>query len=264
MRRALLAALLVAAAVGSTVSGSLVSAAAAQDQQPYPWAKRAASAGKFAKARSGRVSWAVVDPGGHVRGQSIHARHRSASVIKAMLLVAYLNHGDVPRRPLRGNEKGFLRPMIVRSDNGAASHTFGIVGQSGLQRLGRRVRMKDLGTSPAWGSTQISPYDQTRFFHRLDSFVPRRHRAYARSLLSSIVADQRWGLPPAVPSAWRIYFKGGWLPPRVVNQVGLLERGNQRIAIAVFTSNDPSFVYGQKTIQGVAQRLLLRLNDFAL
>jgi hypothetical protein len=123
--------------------------------------------------------------------------------------------------------------------------------------------MKDLATSPSWGATQISPYDQTRFFYRLDSFVPRRHRAYARALLSGIVDDQRWGLPPAVPSGWRIYFKGGWLPPRVVNQVGLLERGAQRIAIAVFTQGNPTFGYGQGTIQGVASRLLLRLNEFA-
>src|SRR5215216_3610072 len=194
----------------------------------------------------------------------IHARHRSASVVKAMLLVAYLNQGDVPRRALRSRDKALLRPMITVSDNSAATRVFNVGGTGGLSRLARRVRRKDFATSPAWGSTQISPYDQTRFFYRLESFVPRRHRAYARSLLSSIVADQRWGLPPAVPSGWRIYFKGGWLPPRVVNQVGLLERGDKRIAIAVFTSGDPSFVYGQKTIQGVAQRLLLRLNDFAL
>ncbi len=48
----------------------------------------------------------------------------------------------------------------------------------------------------------------------------------------------------------------------MVNQVGLLERGNKHIAIAVFTDGDPSFGYGQKTIQGVAQRLLLRLDQY--
>jgi len=237
-------------------------AASAQEKRPYPWDKRAASATKFARARAGRVDWAVVTPDGRVRGAGIHARHRSASVVKAMLLVAYLNHGDVPRRSLRSREKAFLRPMIVRSDNGAASHTRNIVGDAGLRTLARRVRMKDFATSPSWGSTQISPYDQTRFFYRLDAFVPRRHRGYARALLSNIIGSQRWGLPPAVPNGWRVYFKGGWLPPRVVNQVGLLERGNRHIAIAVFTDGDPSFGYGQKSIQGVAQRLLLRLNDF--
>ena len=245
------------------VCGLCAEPAGAQEQHAYPWAKRAASAGTFAKSRTGRVSWAVVSPGGRVRGQNIHARHRSASVVKAMLLVAYLRRGDVARRSLRGSEKAFLQPMIVRSDNDAATRTFKHVGQAGLARLGRRVRMKDLVTSPAWGGTQISPYDQTRLFYRLDSYVPPRHRAYARELLSGIVADQRWGIPPALPQGWAIYFKGGWLPPRVVNQVGLIERGDQRIAIAVFTRGNPTFRYGQATIEGLSSRLLLRLNDFA-
>jgi beta-lactamase class A len=254
MRRAIAALLLL----------SLVSAApaGAQEKRPYPWDKRAATAEKFARNRVGWVDWAVVTPDGRVRGAGIHARHRSASVVKAMLLVAYLNHGDVPGRSLRSSEKAFLRPMIIRSDNDAATHTRNIVGNAGLLTLARRVGMKDFATSPSWGSTQISPYDQTRFFYRLDSFIPRRHRGYARALLSNIIGSQRWGLPPAVPSGWRIYFKGGWLPPRVVNQVGLLERGDRHIAIAVFTSGDPSFGYGQKSIRGVAARLLARLNDF--
>jgi len=247
---------------GSAAFVGLVAPAVAQEKRPYPWDERAESAAKFARARAGRVDWAVVSPDGRVRGSGIHARHRSASVVKAMLLVAYLNHGDVPRRGLRSGEKAFLRPMIVRSDNGAASRTYRIVGAGGLQRLARRVRMKDFATSPAWGSTQISPYDQTRLFYRLDSYVPKRHRGYARALLSNVVAPQCWGLPPAVPSGWRIYFKGGWLPPRVVNQVGLLERGSRHIAIAVFTNGDPSFGYGQKSIEGVARKLLLRLDDF--
>jgi hypothetical protein len=236
--------------------------ASAQEKRPYPWDKRAASADKFARARAGRVDWAVVSPDGRVRGSGIHARHRSASVVKAMLLVSYLNHGDVPKRRLRSNEKAFLRPMITRSDNGAATHTRNIVGNAGLMRLARRVRMKDFATSPSWGSTQISPYDQTRFFYRLDSYVPRRHRGYARTLLANVIGSQRWGIPPALPTGWRIYFKGGWLPPRVVNQVALLERGKRHVAIAVFTDGDPSFGYGQKTIQGVSQRLLLRLDQF--
>lgn len=253
----------VAVALAAALLLVFAAPAAAQDPPRYPWAERVVSASKFAKARAGRVSWAVVDPRGRVRGQNIHARHTSASVVKAMLLVAYLNHGDVPRRSLRRSENAFLRPMIVRSDNRDATRTRNIVGNAGLSRLARRVRMKDFATAPSWGDTQISPYDQTRFFHRLDAYVPRRHRAYARSLLTGIVERQRWGIPPALPEGWAIYFKGGWLEPRVVNQVGLLERGDQRIAIAVFSEGNPTFEYGQRTIQGVSSRVLSRLNEFA-
>jgi hypothetical protein len=252
--------------VAALVTGAALSAvaapASAQEKRPYPWDKRAASADKFARLRAGSVSWAVVSPDGRVRGSHIHTRHRSASVVKAMFLVAYLNHGDVPKRPLNSRDKALLRPMITRSDNGAATRVRNIVGNGGLTRLARRVRMKDFATSPSWGSTQISPYDQTRFFYRLDAWIPRRHRGYARELLANVIGSQRWGIPPALPKGWRIYFKGGWLPPRVVNQVALLERGKRHVAIAVFTAGDPSFGYGQKTIEGVARRLLLRLEEF--
>src|SRR3954453_14333997 len=141
--------------VGSLVPGFLVPAvAAAQDKRPYPWDKRAPPATQFARARAGRVDWAVVTPDGRVRGSGIHSRHRSASVVKAMLLVAYLNHGDVPRRPLSSRDKALLRPMITVSDNGAATRVPNVVGNGGLRTLARHVRMKDFATSPSWGSTQ--------------------------------------------------------------------------------------------------------------
>jgi len=227
----------------------------------YPWNKRVGSAAKFARSRRGRVSWAVVSPDGRVRGSHVHRRHSSASVVKAMLLVAYLRR--VPNRGLTRRERALLRPMIVSSSNRAATRVHRVVGNRGLRRLARRVRMRDFATAGAsWGGTQISPFDQTRFFFRIDSFVPRRHRAYARGLLSGIVGPQRWGVPPATPRGWRIFFKGGWVPPHRVNQVALLERGRTRIAIAVFNQGTPSQRYGERTIEGVARRLLLRVNEF--
>jgi hypothetical protein len=180
-----------------------------------------------------------------------------------MLLIAYLNRRDVRGRPLRAGDKALLRPMITRSDNRAASRVRDVVGNAGLAKLARRAHMKDFATAPSWGATRISAYDQARLFWRLDRFVPRRHRRYARSLLAGVIGPQRWGIPPALPAGWRIYFKGGWLPPRVVSQVGLIERGDKRIAIAVLTGGNPSFAYGQQTITGVARRLLTRLNDYS-
>ena len=227
----------------------------------YPWNTRVGAAGRFARRRAGKVSWAVVTPDGRVRGSHMHRRHSSASVVKAMLMVAYLRR--VPGRALSRRERALLRPMVTSSSNGAATRVYRAVGESGLRRLARRSRMRNFATGGAfWGGTQISPYDQARFFWRIDSFVPRRHRAYARSLLAGIVRSQRWGVPPASPRGWGIFFKGGWVPPRRVNQVALLQRGRSRIAIAVFNQGTPSFRYGQETIEGVARRLLLRVNGF--
>ena len=250
-----------AVAVLSLLALLLVTSAAEAAAPPaYPWDKRVASAAAYARQRTGRVAFAVVDPSGRVRGRHIHERHRSASEVKAMLLVTYLDR--IRGRALTRSDRALLGPMITRSDNGAATRVRDIVGNAGLARLARRVGMKDFATARSWGSTRISPYDQTRLFWHLDSYLPKRHRAYARSLLASVIPTQRWGLPPALPAGWRIYFKGGWLPPQLVNQVGLFERGDRRIAIAVLTDGDPSFVYGQQTITGVGRTVLARLGEF--
>ena len=65
-----------------------------------------------------------------------------------------------------------------------------------------------------------------------------------------------------MPDGWRIYFKGGWVPPHRVHQVALLQRGRTRVAIAVLTDGAPSFRYGKQTIKGVGARLLERVDDF--
>jgi beta-lactamase class A len=88
--------------------------------------------------------------------------------------------------------------------------------------------------------------------------VPARHRSYARYLLASIVASQRWGIPPEVPTGWKVFFKGGWSTGtgRVTHQVARLEKGGRRLSVAVMTEYNPSHEYGTRTIRGVATRLL--------
>ena len=62
-----------------------------------------------------------------------------ASVLKVMLMAAYLNRGSVRSRPLRRADLALLSPMIRRSDNGAAERVLAIVGGSGLQRVAHRA-----------------------------------------------------------------------------------------------------------------------------
>jgi hypothetical protein len=224
-----------------------------------------ASAGSHAERRAGRVAFAVVDPDGRVHGRNIHARYNSASVVKAMLMVAYLNEPGVRGRELRRGDRDLLRPMVTRSDNRAASRVRDIVGNDALLRLARRVRMRDFATAPSWGSTRISAHDQARFFWRAPAYVPARHRAYARTLLASVVPRQRWGLADVVPDGWTILFKAGWRREtggRLVNQVGLLENGRRRVAIAVLTDGNPTYGYGIATLRGVGKRLLLRIGEY--
>jgi hypothetical protein len=264
---ALRLAFLVAAAVvllalggGGLASARAPSAGPAQEEPAaYPWRRRVASAAEYARARRGRVAFAVVDETGRLRGYRSGARYYSASVVKAMLMVTYLNQPSVRRRALGSRDRALLRPMITRSDNATASRIGDMVGNGALRRLARRADMEDFTTARPWSNTRITAADQARFFFRIESFIVPRHRGYARALLRSIIPAQRWGIPPVKPPGFEIFFKGGWRPTRsgqLVHQVALLERGRRRIAVAVLTDGNPSHFHGIQTVRRVAGRLL--------
>ncbi len=183
----------------------------------------------------------------------------SASVIKAMLLVAYLRQPSVRKRELTSSERSVLEPMIRVSSNDAASTIFNRLGTAGVSAFARQAGMRSFEVSTHWGLSRLTARDQARFFRRIDLLVPKRHRAFARRLLASVTESQRWGIPPAAPKGWQLFFKGGWLPRSdgwVVNQVALLKKGERRISIAILTRGVPSEAYGHETLRGITKRLL--------
>jgi beta-lactamase class A len=223
------------------------------------WGEAFREAERYARARGGRIAFALVDDKGRVHRHRAARRYGSASVTKAMLLVAYLNRREIRRRPLDGSSRALLRPMITRSDNGAATRALSIVGYGGLNRVARRARMRHFVTGAGWSNTVIAAGDQARFFYRIDRLVPRRHRHYARHLLRNVIPAQRWGIPQGAPRGTRVYLKGGWRPQGagwLVHQVALVERGDRRVALAVLTDSDQTEAYGHETIRGVARRAL--------
>jgi hypothetical protein len=248
-----------AAAAGAVRSDPPPAANAAHADPQPDWRASFAAAEAWGRGRRGRVSIALVDDHGSVHRYHGSRHYHSASVVKAMLLVAYLNRHHVRSHRLGRRSRELLRPMIERSDNNAATRVFRIVGNRGLDRVARRAGMQHFATSYEWGSTHIAAADQARFFAQIDRLVPRRHRHYERHLLSHIIRAQRWGIPHAVRGRARTYFKGGWRPERggwVVHQVALVERGGRRVALAVLTDHDPGFTYGTQTVEGVARRAL--------
>ena len=228
----------------------------------YPSPKRIASAARYQGNRAGFTAFAVVDSEGRLSGRHIHRRFVSASVIKAMLLVAYLRKLDKAHRGLSSSDRAVLHPMIHVSDNHAATVAQSRVGNARIHALARKAGMTDFSLSGIWASAHFSAADQAKFFFKQDSLIPRRFRKYARSLLSHISGAQSWGIPRvARPDGWRVFFKGGWRGTgrgQLVHQVARLEHGHTRFAMAVMTDGDPSMGYGITTIQGVTARLLAR------
>lgn len=243
MRRLLVATLLVA----------LVAPASAGAAER--WRPDVDGAAEWAQGRAGAITFAVRTKE-RLRGRGLDVQRPAASVFKAMLLVTYLR--SARHRPLRAGDRALLSPMVRWSDNATASQVRNLVGNAAVVRFARRIGMTRFAIASIWGLSRITARDQTRFFLRLDRFVPARHRAYALRLLRTIVPSQRWGLARAIPDGWRLYFKGGWGSGSgaVDHQVGLLRRGRHRVAIAVLTVGNPSHAYGTATLEGMGRRLL--------
>ena len=226
----------------------------------YPARPRIAAGAHYLARRAGVTSFAVVGSEGRIYGAHLHRRFISASVVKAMLLVAYLRMLDARHHRLDAHDRSLLHPMIHVSDNGAATRVWSIVGDHRLRRLAHAAGMTDFSIRGIWANAMISAADQARFFFEMNGLLPRRSRGYANALLSHIVGYESWGIPAVARlRGWKVYFKGGWRPTgrgQLVHQVARLERGTKRVAIAVMTDGDPSMGYGIRTIEGVTRRLL--------
>ncbi len=227
----------------------------------YPGPTSVARAAAYLGGRAGRTAFAVVDSEGRVSGVRIHETFNTASVVKAMLLVGYLRRLDAQgRRRVDPFSASFLYPMIHVSDNNAATQCWSIVGDAGLYAVAREAGMTDFSVAGSWGTAQLSPADQARFFFEMDSLVPREFVGYARFLLSTIVGWQTWAIPVvARPLGYNVFFKDGSEPTglgQLVHQVARLEGHGRTWALAVMTDGDPTMAYGIATIQGVAAALL--------
>jgi hypothetical protein len=221
------------------------------------WRPDMTAAVGYAHSRVGDIAFAVRTDHRFYGYRANHVEW-SASVVKAMLMVAYLDQPSVANRALNGSDASLLVPMITHSDNNAATSVRGIVGNGGLQGLANRVGMAHFATAQIWGETKITAADQTKFFYNIESYIAPRHRAYAMHLLASITPSQRWGIGEVAPKGWQLYFKGGWGygTGLLDHQVVLLVRGCARVSLAVLSMYDGSHAYGKETLRGMFSRLL--------
>lgn len=226
---------------------------------PFPGSRAVRAAARFLAHRAGRDAFAVINDQGRLAGLADHRRFHSASTVKALLLVAYLERLADRHDALGSRGRQLLYPMIHSSSNEAASSVLEIVGEAAVNRVARQAHMTDYVPGGAtWGFTEISAADLARFFERQEQLTPRRFRGYARWLLSTIEPSESWGIPAAARPRFDVFFKGGWLPEveGLVNQGARLQRRRTIVALAVLTKHDPSMAYGEATIEGVARRLL--------
>ncbi len=245
--------------VALVLSGCVLLAAAPAAGAAVPWRPHLDAAEAYAGTRAGVVRISV-------RAQQRSWGWRatlsapSASVLKAMLLVAYLDDPRVRDRALTAADHALIGPMIRWSDNDAANRVLGFVGPEAVRDVAHRAHMRRFVLDPViWGNSRIDADDQTRFFRWIDRRVVARHRAAAMHLLATVVPPQRWGIGEVrLPHGWRRYFKGGWGSGSgaVEHQVVLLRHRARRVAAAVLITGSPSHPYAAETLRGVFTRLL--------
>jgi hypothetical protein len=198
-------------------------------------------------------------------GARAHAVAPCASLLKVMLLAAYLREPEVREQGLDAAQRALLDSMIRVSDNAAATRLRDRLPRGALGRLARDAGLRRFAEHPAWGQSSCTPADQTRLWLRLPELLPARHRAYALDLAERIVPVQRWGIAQVAPDGWRLAFKGGWgaATGAVSHQSALLRRGDERVAVSVMTVGSPSHAASLVTLRGVFARLLRGLADAA-
>ena len=237
----------------------LVIVPAAANAESSCWKQRVKRADAVARSRAGDVTFAVIDTRGHIHGKRYTTPVRGVSTIKSLLLMTFLRQPSVRRRSLTSAEKSLLDRMIRYSDNGAASTMIGRLGEGQIEAEARRIGLRSFQLIHGfWGLSPTSARDQAVLFRRLDQFLPKRHRTYARRLFSSIVSYQRWGVPRGAPRGFRVLFKGGWGygTGKATHQGARLERGGMTLGLGITTFGNSGTSYGATTIEMVTKALL--------
>jgi hypothetical protein len=233
----------------------------------YPSLAAIHRAEAYVNSTGGHTALAVVTTEGREYGIRMHDRFITGSLVKAMLLVAYLERLDaLGQHSVNPTSNSILYPMINVSDNDAATRCWSIVGNAGLYSVAHAAGMTDFSvdTSASWGSqwgaALLSAADQARFFFEMDSLIPKEFVGYARNLLSTIAGYESWGIPAvARPLGYQVFFKAGWRPSPdifLVHQAARLEGHGRTFSLAIMTDGDNGMGDGISKLQGTTSALL--------
>ncbi|GII62752.1 lipoprotein [Sphaerisporangium krabiense] len=146
-----------------------------------------------------------------------HVRFRSASVVKILIALDYLESRTTP---VPRADADLLRRMLRASDDDAATAFWRRGGQGAIiGRMTRRLGLADTGPPPAnrpgfWGYTALSAADVvTTYRYLLERAKPKVRDVILGHLRNASRCaaddfDQYFGIPGAVPRPWAV--KQGW------------------------------------------------------
>ncbi|WP_246075206.1 hypothetical protein [Nonomuraea terrae] len=164
------------------------------------------------------AAWVVYDrhAGKIVATRNAHRKYRSASVVKILIAIDYLER----RKSVPPADAKLLQIMLRSSDDDAASAFWDRLGKGQIiVRTARKLGLADTTPPPAakpgfWGYTSLSAYDIVRTYrYLLDRAEPRVRDTILGHLRKAAPCgtdgfDQTFGIPDAVPRPWAV--KQGW------------------------------------------------------
>lgn len=207
---------------------------------------------------SNRAGFAVVDANGQVlAAHNENMQVAGASITKAMLLVAFLEHNSPS-----GAAAGHLTAMIEQSSNSDANWVFSQVGAGAVRRVAGQAGMTafQLDTSdPAYvlGQSAVTALDQARLFSKIDQLMPAGQRQFGIGLLAHLSSADQWGILSAGVGVTAS--KAGWKPEAngwVVNQAGQAQANGGTVGIAVVSQGNADQIAGEKVMETVARDVL--------
>jgi hypothetical protein len=186
----------------------------------------------------------------------------AASVVKVELLAALLLDAQDAGRVLTATERTRVRKMIVASDNDAAVQVYAAVGgTAGLRRVLGRLGLDDTDPASAFGRTRTTANDQTRMVLALvapDSPLNTGARELMLQLMSSVNADQTWGVSAASFAGEQTALKNGWLARSgeggrwIVNSTGRVSGEKTDVALSVLSHGHDSQADGIAAVEQIA------------
>jgi beta-lactamase class A len=178
------------------------------------------------------------------------------------LLAALLLQTQDENRKLTGAERKRVGKMIMASDNAAAVKVYSKVGgAAGLRQKLRRLGLGDTDPDPKFGLTTTTAKDQTRMVSALTAAggpLNSDSKALILQLMSSVNADQTWGVSAASFEGEQTAQKNGWMARSsegnrwIVNSTGRVSSEKTDVALSVLSHGHKSRQEGIATVEQIA------------
>ncbi|MEV4348628.1 transglycosylase domain-containing protein [Actinoplanes sp. NPDC049596] len=189
-------------------------------------------------------------------------KFEAASVIKVELLAALLLKAQDAGRPLTTAERDLARRMIVASENDPAAQIYGLIGSvAGLRTALDRLGLTGTDPEKSVGLSRTTAKDQTRLVLALTaatSPLNQDSRALILQLMSSVNADQTWGVSAASLKGEQTALKNGWLARSteggkwIINSTGRISGEKTDVALSVLSHGHSSQKEGIRSVEHIA------------